>query len=241
MKLIIIDDEAPARNLIREYLQNIEGLEILDECQNGYEALISIQKNKPDLILLDIEMPKINGFELLDVLDDKPKVIFITAYSEYAVKAFEENAIDYLLKPLNEERLISAIEKAKKDDNTNHSKVEKLINSNPEQYDRIVVKNGNKIKIIKDDDLIRIEADDDYIKIMDGDSNFLKKQTMKSISDRLDPQKFVRVHRSHILNVNFIEKIEAFGKDSHIAILKNNERVPISRSGYQELKVVLNL
>ena len=243
MRTLIVDDELPARKLLIEYLKKDKDIIIVGEASNGFEALKAIQKEKPDLIFLDIQMPKINGFELLELIDDCPEVIFVTAYSEYAIQAFKANAIDYLLKPIHEESLKDAVKKAKLKiqsvSKNSYDKLNEIRLEENQELDRVVVKTGSQIHIIPVEDILQIMAEDDYIRIITSDSRFLKKQTMKFMESHLPPNDFVRVHRSHILNVSKIEKIEALSKESYVAILKNKEKVPVSNAGYQQLKLIL--
>ncbi len=244
LNILIIDDEAPARKLLSSILSEISDINIIGEASNGFEALIFIQEKKPDLIFLDIQMPKINGFELLEVLEDPPQVIFTTAYSEFAIKAFEANAVDYLLKPISEERLIEAVKKAKKrfekNEHIDQRKLSEYLEKNGTLLERIVVRTGKKIQILIPEKIVRFEADDDYVKIFSEEGCFIKKHTLKYLENGMNPQVFIRVHRSHLINVNFLEKLELLGKESHVAILKNQEKIPVSSSGYQELKRRLN-
>ncbi len=238
MKVLIIDDEKPARQLLMELLSNKKELEILGEASNGFEALKLINTIKPELIFLDVQMPKINGFELLELLDHPPYVIFTTAYSEYAIKAFELNAIDYLLKPIEENRLEMALNKVLKSESErpNIIKLNDSRFSENEILEKIVVKNGNQIHILAIDEIERIEAYDDYVKIHANNKFHLKKMTMKFLENKLPNGQFIRIHRSHILNSDYLKRLEAMGKESHVAILKNGDKVPVSSSGYQLLK-----
>jgi two-component system LytT family response regulator len=244
MKTIIIDDEPLARSIVREYLKKYPELEIAQECNDGFEGVKAIQQDQPDLIFLDIQMPKINGFEMLELLDQRPAVIFTTAFDEYAIKAFETHAVDYLLKPFNQERFDKAIQKWKEhaagsDKNTNEL-LETASNS-PVQSQRVVVKTGSKIKIIPAQDIYFLEAADDYVKVHTHEGNFLKNKTMNHFEKTLDPQQFVRSHRSYIVNIQQITRIDPYEKDNHIAILKSGGRVPVSRNGYAKLRTVLGL
>lgn len=246
IKVILIDDEPLARLIVKEYLQAYSNFEIVAECDNGFEAVKAIQTHNPDLLFLDIQMPKINGFETLELLENKPAVIFTTAFDEYALKAFEQNATDYLLKPFNEERFKKAIDKflaiAKKEPQTN--KVEKLLDTTGKHQDeahRIVVKNGSTILILPINDIPYIEAYDDYVKIYNKDTFYLKKKTMGYYEEILDAQQFVRIHRSYILNVNYLTKIEPLDKNNSLAILKTGAKLPLSKTGHSKLKEVLSL
>ena len=246
LKVIIIDDEPPARELLKEHLSKIKNVEVVDECADGYEALKSIRQHHPDVVLLDIHMPKLNGFELLEVLETLPFVIFITAYDQYAIKAFEAGAIDYLLKPASLERLEKALQKVTENAKTgaekNTQKLDQLKSQSgkhEEEGKRIVVKNGNAIRMVATDDIQYLEAYDDYVKLHLSHEFLLKKQTMNYFEEVLDPAQFVRVHRSFILQLKELNKIEALDKDSYIAILKSGVKLPVSRNGYEKLKKVL--
>ena len=244
-KIIIIDDEPLARSVTKEYLQKHPDLEIMQECNDGFEGLKAIQEHRPDLIFLDIQMPKITGFEMLELLDQPPSVIFTTAFDEYAIKAFEAHAIDYLLKPFNQERFDKAIAKWKEQKvNSTEKATQDLLESasqSPSQNHRIVVKNGSKIKIIPVHDVQYLEAADDYVKIHTSEGYFLKNKTMAHFENTLDKEQFVRSHRSYIVNVQQITRIDPYEKDNHVAILRSGVKVPVSRSGYGKLKEVLGL
>ncbi|HEV8284677.1 MAG TPA: LytTR family transcriptional regulator DNA-binding domain-containing protein [Chitinophagaceae bacterium] len=243
-KIIIIDDEPLARSIVKEYLQKHPELEIVQECNDGFEGVKAIQQHQPDLIFLDIQMPKINGFEMLELLDQPPAVIFTTAFDEYAIKAFEAHAIDYLLKPFNQERFEKAIQKWKDQTAVAQKNTIDLLETashSPAQSQRIVVKTGSKIKIIPVQDVYFLEAADDYVKVHTHEGNFLKNKTMNHFEKTLDPQQFVRSHRSYIINVQQITRIDPYEKDNHIAILKSGAKVPVSRNGYIKLRTVLGL
>lgn len=244
-KVIIIDDEPLARGIVAEYLQDIKDVEIVAECNDGFEGIKAIAQHQPALIFLDIQMPKINGFEMLELLTDTPAVIFTTAFDEYAIKAFETNAIDYLLKPFSKERFDHAIEKwASKITSNSKNNLQQFIESTvkqPEERNRIVVKKGSDIRIIPVEEVYYIEAYDDYVKIFLRDSYYLKKKTMNYYEQVLDDSSFFRVHRSFIINLNQLTKIEALEKNSYVAILKNDKRIPISRNSYTRLKGILGL
>lgn len=244
---IIIDDEKLARNVIRNYLGNYPDIEIVDECKNGYEAFKSITSHKPDLIFLDIQMPKISGFELLELLDEPPEIVFSTAFDHYALKAFEVNAIDYLLKPFSEERFKEAIDKVllrltnkSKDQGDIVKKLSSHKLSEKEHLARIVVKKNSKIIIIPTDKIINIEAQDDYVKIYSENGSYLKTKTMKFFEDNLDPANFIRVHRSHIVRIDKIKNIELLDKESYRLTLANDTNCPVSKAGYAKLKEILN-
>src|SRR5687768_12179726 len=208
MKIIIIDDETLARSIVKEYLQRHQQLELVAECGDGFEGIKAIQQYQPDLVFLDIQMPKINGFEMLELIDRPPAVIFTTAFDEYAIKAFEAHAIDYLLKPFDQQRFDKALLKwqEKKTSGTERSTQDLLetASQSPAQNQRIVIKDGSKIKIIPVHDVMYLEAADDYVKIHTKDGYFLKNKTMSHFEESLDKQQFVRSHRSYIVNVQQI-------------------------------------
>jgi two-component system LytT family response regulator len=246
MKIIIIDDEPLARSIIKEYLQNYPDLELIAECNDGFEGVKAIQQMQPDLIFLDIQMPKINGFEMLELIEEPPAVIFTTAFDEYAIHAFESHAVDYLLKPFSHERFGKAIAKWRQM-NKNISPKDHLapllesVSNSPAEHYRVVVKMSGKIRIIPTDDIFYLEAADDYVKIHTKDGSFLKNKTMGHFETVLNKNQFVRTHRSYMINVTEITRIDPYEKDNHLAILKSGGRVPVSKTGYVKLKSVLGL
>lgn len=245
IKALIIDDEPLARNIIKEYLLAYPQIEVVEECGNGFEGLKAITEHQPQLIFLDIQMPKITGFELLELLEEMPAIIFTTAFDEFALKAFESNAIDYLLKPFSEERFNKAVDKFLSNNNTQSQPLQEIseyvAQQNSTQNERIVVKIGNKIKVISIYDISYLAADDDYVKITTPEGDFLKNQTLSFFEKNLNPNLFVRVHRSYIIKIDQINKIESYEKDSHIVILKSGEKIPVSKTGYPKLKAVLGI
>ncbi len=241
-KVILIDDEQLARQLIRTLLQPYKQFEIVAECADGFEGFKAIQEHNPDLIFLDIQMPRVNGFEMLELLDKPPAVIFTTAFDEYALKAFESHAIDYLLKPIVKERFDKAIQKWLAQSGTKETPpVNALLEQNIyEGYQhRIVVKDNGLIRIIPAQDIHYIEASDDYIKIVTKDGTYLKKSTLSHVEQTLDPQQFVRVHRSYLIPVSQLMRIEPYEKESHIALLNCGAKVMVSKSGMAKLKTLL--
>jgi two-component system, LytTR family, response regulator len=244
-KVIIIDDEPLARSIVKEFLQKHPQLQLMQECGDGFEGVKAIQQHQPDLIFLDIQMPKINGFEMLELLDQTPAVIFTTAFDEYAIKAFEAHAIDYLLKPFSQERFDKAISKWNEQKSQSREKATQELletaSQSPAQSQRIVIKDGSKIKIIPVHDVQYLEAADDYVKIHTKDGYFLKNKTMNHFEQVLDGQQFVRSHRSYIVNVQQITRIDPYEKDGHVAVLRTGVKVPVSRSGYGKLKEILGL
>lgn len=250
MKIVIIDDEPLARSIVLEYLQEHKDLEVAAECNDGFQGVKAINQHKPDLIFLDIQMPKINGFEMLELLDTMPAVIFTTAFDEYAIKAFETTAIDYLLKPFSKERFDQALEKWKAKHATTAASVSSekniqalLENSSkqPDEKNRIVVKNGSDIRIVPVNEVVYIEAYDDYVKIFTKDTYYLKKKTMSYYEEVLDPSQFFRTHRSFIINLQQLTRIEPLEKNTYVALLKNGKKIPLSRTGYSKLKETLGV
>lgn len=242
-KVMLIDDEQLARQLIAALLKPYPQFEIVGQCSDGFEGFKAIQEHNPDLIFLDVQMPKLSGFEMLELLETPPSVIFTTAFDAYAMKAFEANAVDYLLKPITKDRFEKAIQKWLQQAAAGEPKTEVkelLIDAAPEGYQqRIVVKDNGVIRIIPATEIQYLEAADDYVKIVTADSSFLKKATLGSMEAALDPQQFVRVHRSYIIPVSQLAKIEPYEKESHIARLQCGAKVLVSKSGMTKLKTVL--
>lgn len=241
-KVLIVDDEPLAADLVQEYLEAFPDFEITDRCLDGFMAMKSIQEHKPDLVFLDVQMPKLTGFDLLELLEDPPAIIFTTAFDEYAIKAFEANAVDYLLKPFSEERFAQAI--AKFQAQPQHLKetiaaLQKERDHGPK--DRLVVKDGARIRIIPFPELVRIEADGDYVQIISEKGTYAKKKTLRYYEGLLPKPLFLRVHRSHLLNVEKIDRLDPYGKNDHLALLKDGSRIPVSRNGFAELREILGL
>lgn len=244
IKVIIIDDEPLARMIIRDYLEQESDIEVIMECGDGFEGAKAIQQHKPDLIFLDIQMPKLTGFEMLEIIDELPHVIFTTAFEEFAIRAFEKSAVDYLLKPINQERFSKALEKLRNihgNQQPKQSLQQLKTDIEEETLERIVVKNGTQIKLIPTQQIIFLEAYDDYVKIHTQNGMFLKNKTMSSFEKQLDSKQFVRVHRSFIIKVDQLAKIEPMEKESYRGILLNGEKVSISKSGYARLKQTIGL
>ncbi|MBY0426416.1 MAG: LytTR family transcriptional regulator DNA-binding domain-containing protein [Cytophagales bacterium] len=245
---IIIDDEPLARDLIRQYLTEFPWIELVEECGDGFQGLKAIQEKQPDLVFLDVQMPKITGFELLELLENPPVIIFTTAYNEFAIKAFEMNAVDYLLKPFAKERFRQAIEKAKLSIHSKKEYTNNLIQLQRESMPlgtekllRVVVKNGAKIHVMPVSEIIYIAAEDDYVMIHTQSAKYLKQQTMKHFENALDTSLFVRIHRSYMVNIDYISQLEQYEKESYRLILKNKEILPVSKSGHSILKQVLGV
>jgi len=246
-RALIIDDEPLARMVVLEYLQAFPQIEVMQECNDGFEGLKAIQQYQPDLIFLDVQMPKINGFEMLELVDKPPAVIFTTAFDEYAIKAFEAHAVDYLLKPFNKDRFNKAIDKylaTATDAAPAIKQTENFLQTashSPAQHERIVVKTGTKVKIIPVQDVLYLAADDDYVSVYTAEGSYLKNKTMNFFEQTLDPKYFVRVHRSYIIAIQQITRIDPYEKDAHLAILKSGAKIPVSKTGYVKLKQVLGI
>ena len=244
-KAIIIDDEPLARGIVKEYLSNHPDMEVVMECGDGFEGIKAIQQHQPDLIFLDIQMPKINGFEMLELIDKPPAVVFTTAFEEYAIKAFESHAIDYLLKPFSKDRFEKAIQKWRQQSRQEREEAtQALINHpmlNPTQQNRVVVKDNGKIRIIPVSQIQYLEAADDYVKIHTAEGVFLKNKTMGYFEEALEAQNFIRIHRSYIINVQLITRIDPYEKENHLAILSIGAKLPVSKAGYAKLKQVLGI
>jgi len=246
MKSIIIEDEYLAAELLAKNLEEHEKIELIGKFDNGFSGLKAIQELQPDLVFLDIDLPKLTGLELLELLDEAPMIIFTTAYNQYAIEAFEKNAVDYLLKPFSKKRLFDAVDKAltkTKGHLLESSTVDNIISSIHESdhqfLDRIAVKDKSDIHLIAVEDVIYIGAQDDYISIKTKKRSFLKNARLKFFEENLDPKKFVRVHRSYIVNTGYIRKLENYNKDSFLLILTNDDKINISRSGLQLLRKIL--
>ena len=242
LRAAIVDDEELARQLIREYLWEAGGVEVVAECGNGFDAVKAIGELRPDLVFLDVQMPKLDGFEVLELIDPPPAVIFVTAYDEYAMRAFDVHAVDYLLKPFHLDRLKKALEKARgRLGKAQPVASELTAAARPpgQALERVVVKDGTKVHIIPIGKLDYVEAQDDYIAIHSEKKNYLKQQTISSIEAQLDPQRFVRIHRSYVVNLERIARIEPYTKDSREAVLTDGTQLPVSRSGHTKLKELL--
>ena len=242
VRIIIIDDEAPARDIIKHYLKELDSVEVIAECSDGFAGLKTISQLKPDLVFLDIQMPRLSGIELLEVLTEKPAIIFTTAYDQFAIRAFELNAVDYLLKPFPKRRFLEATGRAIEKIRSGPGGTEvpgQLLAKSPEllsPVNRIVVRKGNSINLIPVENVKYVEAQDDYVMIHHSDGKALKQQTMKFYDDNLAKTDFVRIHRSYIVRVEAIKRIEPYGKDNHVAVLHSGDKLPVSRAGYKHLK-----
>jgi two-component system, LytTR family, response regulator len=243
IRAVIVDDEELARQVIREMLKPHTEIEVVAECANGFDAVRSVSELKPDLIFLDIQMPKLDGFEVLELIGNDFAVIFATAYDEHALRAFEVHAVDYLLKPFRAERFNEALLRGKE-------RIGKTMPAAPEelaaaargsgQYvERIVVKDGTRVQIIPVAKLDYAEAQDDYIALASQGKKYLKQQTISSLQASLDPKSFLRIHRSYLANLERVTRLEPYGKDTHVVILSDGAKLPVSRAGYARLKEFL--
>jgi two-component system, LytTR family, response regulator len=260
LRTVIVDDEGPARDLMREYLSGEPGTQVVAECANGFEAVKRIGELSPDLVFLDVQMPKLDGFEVLELIEPGPAVVFVTAYDEYALKAFEVHAVDYLLKPFGRERLSEALARVRArragasapaaGAGRQGGGAPPVPAVSPERIaaaarrpgtfaERLLVKEGAQVHVIPADRLDYLEAQDDYVAIHSGGKSHLKAGTLADLSSGLDPDRFVRIHRSYVLNVERIGRLELYAKDSRVAILTDGRQLPVSRAGYARLRELL--
>jgi len=242
-RALIVDDEELARHVIREFLQSHAEIEIAAECANGMEAVKAVAEHKPNLIFLDVQMPKLTGFDVLELIGTDVPVIFVTAYDEFAMRAFDVHAVDYLLKPIGRERFDAAIERAKTRLGEKMPAATELAAAArpPQQFlERLVVKDGTKVTIITVGKLDYAEAQDDYVALVTQGKKHLKQQTIAGLEACLNPANFVRIHRSYIVNLERVVRIEPYAKESRIAILTDGARLPVSRAGFARLKALLD-
>jgi two-component system, LytTR family, response regulator len=247
LRTLLIDDEQPARDVVKHYLKEFAEIEVLGEFSDGFSGLKAIQEIKPDLVFLDVQMPKLTGLELLELLEQPPLIIFSTAYDQYAIKAFEMNAIDYLLKPYSRERFAQAVQKAMAQFDSGIrtaapvQNLVKTLEDNPEHLQRIAVKSRHKVTVIPVDEIVYLEAEGDYVMIHTREGRHLKEKTMKYFETHLDPAQFIRIHRSFILNAKFIDRIEYYDKENYAVLTKTGAKLKASTSGYKILKQTLNM
>ncbi len=246
IKTLIIDDESLARDLLRHYLSRDERIELIGECTNGFEGVLAINELKPDLVFLDIQMPKISGFEMLELIPDPPIIIFSTAFDQYAIRAFEANAIDYLLKPYPSERVSIALDKAaeKLKSKIKNPEIKQLIESYGQGtglLNRVVVKSGRKIRVIPVESIHYIESQDDFVMIYCEEGHFMKQNTMKFFGEHLDGEQFVRIHRSYLLNLSSLAEIQQYEKDSWIVVTRQGAKLKVSKGGYANIKAKLKI
>jgi len=244
-RILVVDDEMLARRILISNLQRHTDMELVGECENGFEGVKTVQSERPDILFLDVQMPQINGFEMLELLEDPPVIIFSTAFDQYAMKAFQVSAADYLLKPYTPERFDEALHRARllADDRLSHRRQLELLarhqESEPTALDRIVLKKGSKIIVLPLEELQRLEAQDDYVMLYTERGNFLKQKTMTFYDKNLPSSDFIRIHRSHIIRISLIRTIEKATRDSHQVLLQDGTTLPVSKSGYQRLKKML--
>ena len=242
MRIVIVDDEMLARAVVREYLSEHADAEIVAECANGFEAVKAITELSPDLVILDIQMPKLDGFEVAELAGAKTRYIFATAFDQYAIKAFEFHALDYLLKPFSQQRFDQALAHARANigkgggaDPVVENMVREAVGRN-KPLGRVLIRDGAKVHVISSDKIDYIEAQDDYVRILAEGKSYLKNQRLTDLEEQLDGAQFLRIHRSYIVNIACVERIEQATKDSHVAILRDGGKLPVSRSGYQKIR-----
>lgn len=246
LRLVIVDDEPLARAVVREYAAGDPAIEIVAECANGFDAVKAVADHHPDLVLLDVQMPKLDGFEVLELLGGSQPVVFVTAYDQYALRAFEVHAVDYLLKPFSKERFQEAMERARE-------RLRAKVTRAPDEIaaiardgrvrtgpaERVLIRDGANVHVLPVDKVDYVEAQDDYVAFTSEGKQYLKDQTLAAVELTLDPERFVRIHRSFLLNVDRLSKVEMYAKDSRIAILRDGTRLPVSRAGYARLSQLL--
>ncbi len=241
--VLIVDDEAPARAIVREYLGDYPQFVVSAECANGYEAVKAVGEHRPDLIFLDIQMPKLDGFEVLDLLETKPQVVFVTAYDEYAIRAFQVHAIDYLLKPFTAARFAEVVahaeEMVRRREGESRESVASVASSIRKPLQRMAFRDGATIDVVPVQRIDYIEAQDDYLHVWSRGQRYVKQQTLGELEALLDATRFIRVHRSYIVNLESLARVEPYAKDSRVALLKDGTRIPVSRAGYERLKGLL--
>ena len=242
LRVAIVDDEAPARALLREYLAGHADVEVVAECANGFEAVKAVAELDPDLLLLDVQMPKLDGFEVLELIERPIAVVFVTAYDEHALRAFEVHAVDYLLKPFAPERLAHALGRARERIGAtavSPATLQEAARPGRGHAERVLVRDGADVHVVAAADLDWARAVDDYVELHAGGRTLRKQQTLAALAARLDPQRFVRVHRSFVVNVERLARVELYAKDSRVAILRDGTRLPLSRAGFARLRELL--
>jgi two-component system, LytTR family, response regulator len=243
LRIVIVDDEPLARAVLREYAQADPGIEVVADCANGFEAVKAVADHKPDLVLLDVQMPKLDGFEVLELLGRDQPVIFVTAYDQYALRAFEVHAVDYLLKPFSAERFQEAIQRARERLRVKTAvpldEIVREARPRTGPAERVLIRDGASVHVLPADAIDYVEAQDDYVAFKTAGKQYLKDQTLAAVEAMLDPARFVRIHRSFILNIDRIAKVELYAKDSRMATLRDGTRLPVSRAGYARLSELL--
>jgi len=243
LRVVIVDDEPLARAMVRQCIAAHPGVEVVAECTNGFEAVKAVTELSPDLLFLDVQMPKLSGFEVLELIGRDVAVIFTTAYDQYALRAFEVHAVDYLLKPFSEQRFAAALSRARERLAAKETlPVDALVSeARPRQtpLERVLIRDGSQVHVLPVDRIEYVEAQDDYVCFKAEGKSYLKDQTLGSVEASLDPARFVRIHRSYLLNIDRIARVELYAKDSRVAILRDGTRLPVSRAGYARLAKLL--
>jgi two-component system, LytTR family, response regulator len=245
LRVAIVDDEELARRLGREYLADVEDVEVVAECANGFEAVKVVTEVRPDLLLLDVQMPKLTGFEVVELIGREQAVVFVTASDQYALRAFEVHAVDYLLKPFERDRLLEALARARarlasrEPSRAPEVAAAAVAEARPRPLERVLVRDGSKVHVVPVGRIDYVQAQDDYVSIRTEGRELLKEQTLGDLEAALDPARFVRIHRSYLLNVDRLARVEPASKDSRVAILKDGTELPVSRTGYQRLEQLL--
>jgi two-component system LytT family response regulator len=243
LRVVIVDDEGLARQVLREYLDAEPDVAVIAECANGFDAVKVITDLKPDLVFLDVQMPKLDGFEVLELVGRRTPVVFVTAFDEFAVRAFDIHAVDYLLKPVGAERVKEALARARNrlghEADAVPAQAIREAKRQEAPLQRVLVRDGSRVHVIPIDDLDFVQAQDDYVCFHAGGKQYLKEQPLSEVETELDTSRFVRIHRSYILNVDRLARVEPLTRDSRIVILKDGRRLPLSRSGYTRLNALL--
>jgi two-component system LytT family response regulator len=242
LRIVLVDDEEPARLGLRQDLEAIGGVEIVGECANGFEAVKLVGDAAPDAVFLDVQMPKLDGFEVLELIGSAIPVVFVTAYDEYALRAFEVHAVDYLLKPASRDRLAEALDRVRERGMRPPSEARALrAAARPPgvPLERVVIRDGTQVHVVAVERIDYVQAQDDYVGFRTGGRLLLKEQTLAELESQLDAKRFVRIHRSYLLNIERLARVELYAKDSRVAILGDGTKLPISRSGYQRLQALL--
>jgi two-component system, LytTR family, response regulator len=243
LRVVIVDDEPLARAVVREYVAAHPGVEVVAECANGFEAVKAVSELSPDLVFLDVQMPKLSGFEVLELIGRAVPVVFTTAYDQYALRAFEVHAVDYLLKPFSEHRFAEALSRARERLASREvMPVEALVSDarpRPGPLERVLIRDGSQVHVLLVNKIDYVEAQDDYVSFQSEGKSYLKDQTLGITERLLDPARFVRIHRSYLLNIDRIARVELYAKDSRVAILRDGTKLPVSRAGYARLAKLL--
>jgi two-component system LytT family response regulator len=245
LRVVVVDDEELARRVVREYLSDVPDVEIVAECANGFEAVKVVSELAPDLVLLDVQMPKLSGFEVVELIGSEHAVVFVTAYDQYALKAFEVHAVDYLLKPFEQDRLLEALRRVRErlagrgTHGAGEEAVAAAVAARPRPIERVLIRDGARVHVVPVARIDYVQAQDDYVCIHAEGRELLKEQPLAELEAALDPRRFVRIHRSYMLNVDRLARVEPASKDTRTAVLKDGTELPISRTGYQRLEKLL--